>query len=91
MLIVDTTQRITVSGILQHPWLHKDDAACEGQTIDLVGLKAFADSSKFRRSAITIIASRSKEKDIENLAEQFKLFDKDQTGKITYEEFKQAV
>jgi len=54
-------------------------------------LRAFADSSKFRRSAITIIASRSKEKDIESLAQQFKHFDKNQSGKITYEEFKQAV
>ena len=71
--------------------MHMDDAACEGQTIDLVGLRAFADSSKFRRSAITIIASRSKEKDIESLAQQFKHFDKNQSGKITYEEFKQAV
>jgi calcium-dependent protein kinase len=93
MLTLNTTKRPTAHECLENRWLH-DHAEKPKKTvhIDLGNrLKAFRTASKFKKVALTVIASQLPQKDIEELRDAFTTLDVDQDGMLSPQEIQEGM
>ena len=100
LLVVNPTDRLSAKDAKQHVWIQK---TCENQKQSLdnvdeefkqrVGecIVRYAQSGEFLKLALNVIAKKSSAEDIFKLRAVFDGFDKDDTGTLTMDEFKQAL
>ncbi|RYQ86139.1 hypothetical protein Ahy_B10g105820 isoform B [Arachis hypogaea] len=73
-----------------HPWIQENGVAPD-KPLDstvLSRLKQFSAMNKLKKMALRIIAENLSEEEISGLKEIFKMIDTDNSGQITFEEFK---
>ncbi|XP_015946322.1 calcium-dependent protein kinase 26 [Arachis duranensis] len=90
MLVRDPRKRITAHEVLCHPWIQENGVAPD-KPLDstvLSRLKQFSAMNKLKKMALRIIAENLSEEEISGLKEIFKMIDTDNSGQITFEEFK---
>ena len=87
--------RLTAFEAFNHPWIQKQKVREEKDIeigIDVVkNMKNYMDSINFKRTTLTLIASRIPEDQIKTLREAFSKFDKNGDGKLTLNELKEGV
>lgn len=89
-ILVEPDKRPTAAQILDHPWV-KSKSSTEPLTFNFNALKTFCSYSKFKKLAVTLIATQLQEKDILELGKVFKQIDKNGDGMISLEELKHAL
>ncbi|KAF8819886.1 calcium-dependent protein kinase CDPK4A [Cardiosporidium cionae] len=89
----DTAHRMTAKEALEHPWIQQRVKLPE-ILIDIDVLKKmrrFAMSTRFRRVALTMIASCLSSNEIQELVDQFLEFDKNGDGSIQMSDFAEVM
>ena len=85
-------ERYTSEEAFNHPWIQRQrKKEEEGLTIPIDVIKnmsSYIESQNFKRTTLTLIASRIPEDQIKALRETFGQFDKNGDGKLTLEELK---
>jgi calcium-dependent protein kinase len=89
-ILVEPHKRPTAAQILEHPWLNTKTST-EPLKLNYSTMKRFCTYSKFRKIAVTLIATQLQEKDILELGKVFKQIDKNGDGTISLDELKQAL
>eukprot|EP00434_Breviolum_minutum_P011617 symbB.v1.2.010248.t1/scaffold663.1/size175208/4 len=94
------TQRISASEALQHNWITKQiplrrrrpstALTMDGRKV-IQNLRVFAGQSRFKRKALTVIASQMSHEKIQTLGDIFSEIDTNQDGKVTMEELYEAL
>ena len=92
-MLVPQNMRYNASEVLAHPWFK---IAQEGKinnylAFDLSFLKLYKKTNIFKKIIITFIASRLNEKDVNDLNKLFEIFDIDNDGQISFEEFQHVL
>lgn len=92
LIELDPKKRLTAEKALESEWLTKLN---NDEEIDLEYLEALqqkmcvhADSSILKKMSLLVVAHRSAGKDVSDLRNAFKLYDENNDGLISYEEFK---
>lgn len=97
LLKYEEEERLTASQALRSPWLNKsfplDQRRPEENLMNSVthALIHSASDLKFKKLAMQVIAYRSSTAEIEQLRSVFDQFDKNNTGSVSYYEFRQAL
>ena len=93
LLVVNPRRRIKAGDAAKHAWFNKGkisvdngDKEIDPKIISL--LRNFRGVQKFRKEALKVIVSQLEENEIKNLKEAFRKFDRDNSGKICYNELK---
>ena len=94
-MLIQEDQRLSASQCLQHPWFNliKDEKI----TFEKLNFgkdnffKEYKDSNQLKKIVLLYIASKLEEKEILDLKNLFKAFDKDDNGQIDYKEFEQGL
>jgi len=99
LLRVNPGQRMTAADGLRHPWLtgkaSAGGMARRGSTFSpgdislmtIDSLKTFKDEGQLKRTALLALSFSTSTAELDELAEQFKTIDKDNSGTISFEEF----
>lgn len=96
-MLVPQNIRYSSSEVLAHPWLRiiQENKINTNINInlnrDLSFLKSFKNANTFKKIILNFIASRMNENDINDLNKLFEMFDLDNDGQISYEEFNQVL
>ena len=87
--------RFTSEEAFNHTWIQrqkmKEDAEIIINPDVLANMRNYIESVNFKRTTLTLIASRIPEDQIKALREAFSKFDKNGDGKLTMEELKEGV
>ena len=87
--------RFTSEEAFNHPWIQtqkrKEDSEIIINPDVLTNMRNYMDSVNFKRTTLTLIASRIPEDQIKALREAFSKFDKNGDGKLTIEELKDGI
>ena len=88
-MLVPQNIRYNSSEVLAHPWLRiiQEDKMNINLNLDLSFLKSYKNVNTFKKIILNFIASRLNENDINDLNKLFEMFDLDNDGQISYEEF----
>lgn len=89
-MLCEQKDRFSAEKVLRHPWVDKlapNYEHCHLE-INIDTLKSYINSTKFKKAALTFIATRLKEDEIKILKETFISIDKNFDGFLSYEEFK---
>lgn len=89
-MLVPEKYRYDSTQVLAHPWFKKNCENIQSNFyLDINSLKNYSKMSTFKKIILTFIASRLDENnnDIRIINNYFKLFDRDNDGQISYEEF----
>lgn len=91
-MICDPEKRFTAEQVLKHTWVenlapNSDESILN---LDINAMKAYSNASKFKKAALSFIASRLKDDDIHSLKEIFFSLDKNNDGFLTFEEIKEG-
>ena len=89
-MLVPEMYRYDSTQVLAHPWFKKNCENIQSNFyLDINSLKNYSKMSTFKKNILTFIASRLDENnnDIRIINNYFKLFDRDNDGQISYEEF----
>jgi calcium-dependent protein kinase len=97
LLMVDPRRRPSALDAMQHPWL----LAAKDQLLDTLdplfvqkirdNMVRYANSTEFRKLALNVIAKKSTSDEIFELRKVFDAFDRDQTGYLTLQDFKNVL
>ena len=91
-MIAPEEERYTASQVLQDPWFKKvKDKELKNLKFDLSFIKEYNKANQLKKIVLMFIASRIGDKEINDLKEAFKAFDKDKDGQISLEEFKEGL
>ena len=93
LLVLDAEKRPTASEALKHPWL-RDSASpfpIKPKSVIYDSLKEFSSFSMFKKVVIDMIAFSMNTKDLEDSTQWFKVIDKDNSGSISLQEFRDAL
>lgn len=87
-MLCDPDSRLTAEQVLSHTWVanlapNSEDSLLE---LDLLALKNYSKSNKFKKATLTFIASRLKDDEIHKLRDIFFSLDKNNDGTLTFEE-----
>ena len=87
--------RFTSEEAFNHPWIkrqkQKEDAEIMISTDVLKNMRNYMDSVSFKRTTLTLIASRIPEDQIKELKDAFSKFDKNGDGLLTADELKEGL
>lgn len=87
--------RFTSEEAFNHPWIQRQKRKEDSEIIIDPGvidnMRNYIDSVNFKRTTLTLIASRIPEDQIKALREAFSKFDTDGDGKLTLKELKAGV
>ena len=88
-MLVPQNMRYNASEVLAHPWfkIAQEEKISNYLGLDLSFLKMYKKTNIFKKMIITFIASRLNEKDINDLNKLFEIFDLNNDGQISFEEF----
>lgn len=89
-ILVEPPKRPTAAQILEHPWLNTKTSS-EPLKLNYNHMKEFCNYSKFKKIAVTLVATQLQEKDILELGKVFKQIDKNGDGMISLDELKHAL
>lgn len=91
MLTVDESKRPSAKDCLNHPWIQtmdKNPNECKVSPKVISNFKTFHATQKFKKLALTAIATQLNEKEIKTLKETFLALDKNGDGTLTLDEIK---
>lgn len=91
-MLCDPDKRFSAEQVLSHTWVanlapNSEDSVL---TLNVETMKSYTQANKFKKAALTFIASRLKDDEITNLKEIFSTLDKNNDGTLTFEEIKQG-
>ena len=93
-MLVPEHSRYNTKEVLAHPWVqkYKEDVKINS-CLDINILKSYGKMNYFKKNILTFIASKLDENnnDINTINQYFKLFDKDNDGQISLEEFQDVL
>ena len=93
-MLVPEKERCTASQVLTDPWFQKvqiENKELKYIKFDLSFIKEYNKANHLKKLALLFIPSRIGDKEINDLKEAFKAFDKDNDGQISLEEFKKGL
>ena len=94
-MLVPEKNRYNTKEVLVHPWLRQYKENLEiNQSLILNIMKNYSKMNYIKKNILNFIASRLDENnnnDINSINQYFKLFDKDNDGQISYEEFENVL
>lgn len=91
MLAIDETKRLSAEQALEHKWLHqalKADGTVKVNAKAMSNLKNWASQQRFKKIALTAIATQLNEVEIKSLKDTFQLLDANGDGSLTLDEVK---
>ena len=85
-------KRLTAEQVLNQKWVKENAPNSKNTLLPLKaeGFKNYAESNKLRKAVLTFIASRLTEEEIKNVKKIFENIDKNNDGKLSLEELKEA-
>jgi calcium-dependent protein kinase len=91
-MICDPEKRYSAEEVLKHTWVaqiapHSEECLL---TLDIDTMKDYIHSNKFKKAALTFIATRMKDDEIKTLREVFSAIDINNDGTLTLQEIKQG-
>ncbi|MCQ2821661.1 MAG: protein kinase, partial [archaeon] len=84
-------ERPTAAECLKHKWFDIASEKTEKIDFNLESFKTYVYGNKLKKAALTFIAERMKDQDVEKLKNKFMEMDKDKNGTISYEELKEGL
>lgn len=85
--LMPVNKRIKANEILEHPWMiDKMKKATINQKMDVNILRKFSQANRFKKMVLTIIASQVKSKDIDDIANLFKILNTKNDGSLSREQ-----
>lgn len=97
LIVLNPKERLNAKQALEHAWFsNADSLSGEVPAAELMeGIEAsllnYANASELKKLALNVIAHKSSSKEIEELRSAFGVFDTEQDGIITYNEFQVAL
>lgn len=93
LLKSDPRDRMSAMEALNHPWVREGGVASDQPIDDTVmkRLKKFSEMTKFKKTALKVIAANLTDAEIKGLKELFKSFDKDHSGTISFQELTEGL
>lgn len=93
LLVANPKDRMTAMEALNHPWVREGGVASDQPIDDTVmkRLKKFSEMTKFKKTALKVIAKNLTDAEIKGLKEMFKAFDKDNSGTISFSELQEGL
>jgi calcium-dependent protein kinase len=93
-MLTNENERLTPKDVLNHAWMKKfsdpaSDVPISNTHYDR--LKDFEKSSKLKKAALSYLATRTSDKDIENEMKIFQSLDKNKDGYVTLKELKEGM
>lgn len=86
LLVKDVDKRLTIEQAMEHPWITTNMDQYRMNMKIVSRISQFKYQSEFKKIAVKTLVETMKEKEINDLKEQFLLIDKDRSGMIKYEE-----
>jgi calcium-dependent protein kinase len=87
-MLVKEEDRYSTKEVLAHPWFNiVNNYKDKDLNIDCTVFKKYAEEKTLKKIVLYFIATRLNEKEINELNELFKKFDKNKDGQISFEEF----
>ena len=87
-MLVPEKERFSAKEVLAHPWFKiVNNIKDKKINIDFNFFKEFSEENNLKKVVLYFIATRLNEKEIKELSQLFKHFDKNLDGQISYEEF----
>ena len=91
-MIAPEKERYSAKQVLEHKWFDKvETAKLKELNFDGSFLKEYKNSNHLKKLVLLFIASRIGDKEISELKQVFKAFDKNNDGQIDFEEFKKGL
>ena len=93
-MLVPENLRYNASEVLAHPWFKMMEEGNKNNinlNFDISFLKSYQKTKTFKKIILTFIASRLNENDIIDLYKLFEIFDINNDGQISFEEFHQVL
>ena len=91
-MLIDEKHRYTAKEVLEHPWIKKFEKSFPNDSKEnLNQIKVYQKLNEFGKKIILFIASRLNSSDEEKLKNFFVALDKDNDGKINYNEFELGI
>ena len=93
-MIAPEEKRYSASQVLADPWFQKvniENKELKNIKFDPSLIKGYSKANQLKKLVLLFIASRIGDKEINDLKESFKAFDKDNDGQISLEEFKKGL
>ena len=88
VLVQDPAKRMTVEEILNHPWVREDGDAPEAPMDEAVlsRIRQFSAVNKFKKLVAMAMAKTMTKNEIMTMRDEFKSFDEDGSGSISFDE-----
>ena len=90
-MLVKEEERYSAKDVLNHVWIKKEDIFPKDSKQMFKQLKIYQKMDNFQKKIFMFIASRTNENEINQIKEFFDAFDKNDDGRITFEEFYNGV